>query len=40
MKNTKNHKNLSKTPKTTVKPINHSNIFWIFAIPDHYACEQ
>ena len=28
----KNYKNLSKTPKTTVKPKNY-NIFWIFAIP-------
>ena len=32
MKNTKNHKNLSKTPKTTVKPKNHSKIFWIFGV--------
>ena len=32
MKKTKNHKNLSKTPKTTVKPKNHSNIFWIFGV--------
>ena len=31
----KNHKNLSKTPKTTVKPkkqVAVSNIFWIFVV--------